>query len=150
MERDEARRLRAEGHTLAAIAELAGVHPTTAGEWCAGITAPAGKGARDTQRKHREAAAAAFEAGRWEALELITDPLWVAGTTMYWGEGSKTKQLGLANSDPDAIRLFADWVIAHHDPAAAFTMRLHLHEGDIEDAAICWWRARLGLSFDVG
>jgi hypothetical protein len=150
MERDEARRLRTEGYTLAAIAERAGVHPTTVGAWCSGIAAPPGKGARDTQRKHRRAAEAEFERGRWEALDLVADPLWVAGTTMYWGEGSKSKQLGLANSDPAALRLFGAWVLVHHAASAEFTMRLHLHRGDDEARAVDWWRAELAFDVDTG
>jgi hypothetical protein len=150
MERDEARRLRAEGHTLAAIAELAGVSATTVGRWCEGIVAPPGKGARDTQRKHREAAEAAFEEGRWEALELAGDPLWVAGTTMYWGEGSKSRDLRLANSDPAAMRLFVAWVRSGHDEDAEFWMKLHLHDGDEEGESIRWWRREIGVQMDVG
>jgi hypothetical protein len=150
MTRDEARSLRADGHTLAAIAELAGVHATTVGRWCQGVLAPAGKGARDTQRHHREAAAAAFEAGRWEALALIDEPLWVAGTTMYWGEGAKSNHLGLANTDPEAIRLFEEWVLAHHDPRAEFTIRLHLHQGHDEERSTAWWLAQITSAASVG
>jgi hypothetical protein len=69
---------------------------------------------------------------------------------MYWGEGSKSKQLGLANSDPAALRLFGDWVVAHHDGSARFTMRLHLHRGDDEAEAVEWWRAQLAFDVDTG
>lgn len=150
MTREEARILRAEGHTLAAIAEMAGVHATTMGRWCAGISAPPGLGSRDTQRHHREAAEAEFERARWEALELLEDPLWVAGTTMYWGEGAKSQHLGLANSDPAAIRLFEEWVLVHHDPDAEFTIRLHLHDGDDEPAAIAWWQQQIASTAPAG
>jgi transcriptional regulator with XRE-family HTH domain len=39
------------------------------------------------------------------ADELKNQPLWWFGVTMYWGEGNKTQQARIANSDPDVIRL---------------------------------------------
>lgn len=148
MEREAARRLRAEGYTLAAIAAQAGVSPTTVGVWCRGIVPQPGRGARDTQRRHREAAQSERERGRWEALELVGDSLWVAGTTMYWGEGSKTGDLRLSNTDPAAIRLFVDWVEGFHDPNAAFAVALHLHDGDDEATARAFWRHVVGRPVD--
>lgn len=150
MERDEARALRREGHTLKAIAELAGVSATTVGRWCVGILPARGRGARDTQRHHREAAEAAFERGRWEALELVEDSLWVAGTTMYWGEGDKGQGLGLTNTDAAALRLFMRWVESYHDGRARFAARLHLHDGDSRAISEAHWSSTLGRDLDWG
>jgi len=61
---------------------------------------------RDTQRKrHREIERIRSEA-RAQVPVLMKDPLWVAGTILYWAEGAKTRNhLRLNNSDPRALRL---------------------------------------------
>lgn len=77
----------------------------------------------------------------------MTNPLWVAGVTLYWAEGAKTRnQLRLANTDPDALRLFISWVRTFIDQQARFSMQLHLHEGNNESAAKDYWRRATGLS----
>jgi hypothetical protein len=78
--------------------------------------------------------------------ELVGNPLWVAGTVLYWAEGSKGRnRLSMANTDPRALRLFVRWIRTFVEPAARFSIALHLHEGNDEDAAIRYWRAETGL-----
>ena len=81
-----------------------------------------------------------------EVAGLAMDPLWVAGTTMYWAEGSKTSnRLALTNSDPAALRLFIAWTRRYLDVGAEFVLALHLHHGNDEDAARTFWRRALRL-----
>lgn len=101
---------------------------------------------RDTQRKRREEVERIRADARGFALTHLHDPLFVAGTVLYWGEGAKTSpRLALSNTDADALRLFTRWVRRFHEPDAAFVLALHLHEGNDDDAARRWWAAALGL-----
>ena len=78
--------------------------------------------------------------------ELAMDPFWVAGLVLYWAEGNKTRnKVGMANTDPRALRLFIRWISDHIDPTARFTIQLHLHEGNDEAAAKRYWRSETGL-----
>ncbi len=61
---------------------------------------------RDTNRKRRQQIAEIRERARRRVPILIDDPLWVAGTMLYWAEGAKTPgSLSVANADPRALRL---------------------------------------------
>lgn len=101
---------------------------------------------RDTQRKRR------FEIERLrtdalkEVQDLIHNPLWLAGTVLYWGEGGKSKrQLDLTNSDPAAHRLFVKWVSEYLQPDPQYVLGIHLHEGNDEKAARSYWSDAIGL-----
>lgn len=51
-----------------------------------------------------------------EVLEYLKDPLWLIGTVLYWGEGSKMKewrrgeQVKFTSMDPKMILIFIDWL----------------------------------------
>lgn len=76
---------------------------------------------RDTRRKRREEIEHIREAARIDVPSLIADPLWLAGTILYWAEGTKTqRRVELANSDPRALRLFMEWCRQFHLPEARF------------------------------
>jgi hypothetical protein len=90
----------------------------------------------DTQRRRRLEIAEIRNAARAAVVHLASDPLWVAGVVLYWGEGGKSRNdMKLANADPRALRLFVLWVRTYLDPAAEFSLHLHLHEGYDDDAA---------------
>lgn len=66
---------------------------------------------RDTQRKRRAEVEQIRLRARHQVPMLMNDPLWVAGTILYWAEGAKTRgQLSMANSDPRTLRLFVEWI----------------------------------------
>ena len=76
----------------------------------------------------------------------MSDTFWVAGTILYWAEGAKTRNhLALNNTDPRALRLFITWVRTYLQPDAAFSLQLHLHEGNDEETAKEHWRNQTGL-----
>jgi hypothetical protein len=78
--------------------------------------------------------------------ELIPDPRWLAGTVLYWAEGSKSnRSLEMTNSDPEVLRIFIAWARAYHRQDASFSMALHLHEGNDEPEARRHWRSELNL-----
>jgi hypothetical protein len=86
------------------------------------------------------------EHARSQVLELMKDPLWVAGTVLYWAEGYKTEsRLGMANADPAALRLFMNWTHDYHNQDAEFRARLNIHANNDEPWARSWWANALQL-----
>lgn len=101
---------------------------------------------RDTQRKRRAAIERIRSAARAEVATLITDPLWTAGTALYWAEGAKSKSmLSMTNTDPRILRVFIDWVRTYHGPSPDFVLALHLHRDNDENSAKRYWRTELCL-----
>lgn len=155
------RALRREGWTYSEIMAVIPVTKGTLSNWCREIQLTAEQitaiklrrppGVRtgvpvDTQRKRRAEIERIRARARAEVPELITNPLWLAGTVLYWAEGSKGRNsLDLTNTDPRALRFFIRWVRLHLDCDAAFSLQMHLHEGNDESAAIQFWREATGL-----
>ena len=102
---------------------------------------------RDTNRRRRAEIALIRDRARQRVPMLIDDPLWVAGTILYWAEGAKTPgSLSMANADPRALRLFVSWVRTYLREDARFSLHLHLHEGNDEPAARAFWMDETGLA----
>lgn len=101
---------------------------------------------RDTQWKRRLEIAAIRSDARTFAISHLSDPRFVGGVVLYWGEGSKTRNhLDLVNTDPAALRYFTTWVRAYLDSEAEFKLWLHLHTGNDEKAAKTYWSRALNL-----
>jgi hypothetical protein len=151
--------LRRRGLSYGEIRELVPVPKGTLSGWCRDIRLSDQQVAaikrrtigrrgvpRDTQRKRRAQVASIERSAVVEAMYLIGDPRWVAGTSLYWGEGAKTKRtLAVTNSDPGILRCFVGWVRAYHDQEAEFVLALHLHEGNDELKARQYWADVLDL-----
>ncbi len=104
---------------------------------------------RDTQWKRREQVQSLRTEAWRRALELESDPLWVAGVALYWAEGAKTtRRLHMSNSDPAVLRVFMRWVEAYLDPSPSFRAAVWLHADNDEPAARRFWCNELGL--DIG
>lgn len=125
VERDEARRLRHEqGLSIKDIAQELHVSKSSVSVWVRDIQltdeqlaaldyrhnnhANRRNGSRAVAEKYRELRRKYQEEGRVKAHER--DPLHIAGCMLYWGEGSKTKNLELANSDPDLIQFYVKFL----------------------------------------
>lgn len=81
-----------------------------------------------------------------EGAILVREPLWAAGTALYWGEGYKTQStLGMANAEPAALRLFMNWTRSYHSEHAQFRARLNIHADNDEASARNWWQSALCL-----
>jgi hypothetical protein len=101
---------------------------------------------RATQWRRQRTIDAIRREARAELLQLAKEPLWMAGTVMYWGEGSKTGgRLQLSNADPRALVLFRTWCVRHHDRAATFSAAVNLHDDNDVAAALAWWAEVLDL-----
>ena len=153
------RRLRREGWTYSEIMAVLPVGKGTLSGWCkeiclseeqvAAIKArvPSQQGIPKDTNWRRRLEVQRIRAEACESFVILRkDPNWVAGVTMYWAEGAKTSpRLGMANTDPRALRLFIAWVRSYLDPNADFVLALHLHEGNDDEAAKHWWAEALGL-----
>jgi hypothetical protein len=156
------RDLRRAGLSYGEIMGLIPVKKSTLATWCRGvmlsseqveaIKARTGSVAglpRDTNRKRRAEIERIRAEAHDEAGGLIAQPLWIAGTVLYWGEGFKTQnQLGMANSDPHALRLFMNWCSEYHRPETGFRAKLNIHADNDELAAREWWAGQLSLTLD--
>jgi hypothetical protein len=101
----------------------------------------------DTNRKRRLEVAEIRAKAHRQVPNLITDSYWTAGLVLYWAEGTKgANRLSMANTDPRALRLFIDWTRRFLTPEAEFTLALHLHEGNDEQAARRYWQGECGLA----
>jgi hypothetical protein len=109
---DVGRALRRLSWTYGEICQALGVAKGTLAGWCRDITLDDNHRAqitarrptpRDTQRKRRQQVEE-IRAKAWAFAEgHMNDPLFVAGTVLYWAEGAKTApRLALTNTDAAA------------------------------------------------
>ena len=72
--------------------------------------------------------------------QLIDQTLWVAGVSLYWGEGAKTGRiLALVNADSRLLNVFLAWARTYHTPNAEFVLSLNLHASNDELRARQHW-----------
>ena len=153
------RDLRRLGLSYGEIMELIPVAKGTLAGWCRSIelsdaqalairerTGSVRGVPRDTQWRRREEIERIRADAREEAATLVSDPLWLAGTVMYWAEGNKRhRDFAMTNTDPAVLRLFTVWVRRFLDPEPDFVLSLHLHDSNDEAAARQYWREELSL-----
>jgi hypothetical protein len=134
------RDLRRLGLSYGEIMELIPVKKSTLATWCRDIwlteeqieainvrTAQPVAKPRDTHWRRRREIDDIRRRAEARATDLADDPTWIAGVVLYWAEGGKSRNdLKLANTDPNALRLFIAWVRRYLDPNAGFSLQLHL------------------------
>ncbi len=147
-ERQEARRLRAQGKTLQEIADALDVAKSSVSIWVRDVPFTPSKRRTGAQRrphpfherKLREIEACNEEGGR--RLGVVGGQAFlVAGIALYAGEGSKTDgAVKLANSDPLIVAFFCRWLRAHFEiDEARLRVRVYLHQGlDLAAAERHW------------
>lgn len=156
-EREQARRLRAEGYTMLEIAEKLRVSKGSVSLWTRDVEftprrRPSGRRSRPQQpnalqrRKQAEIeamnAAGAVEIGTLENREFF-----IAGIALYAGEGFKTDgAVGFANTDARQIKFFVMWLRRFFEiDESRLRMRLYLHQGLDLDAAESFWSDLTGI-----
>ena len=126
--------LRRLGLTYTEIREIIPVPKSTLSDWCRDVylissqieaiqrrTSSQAGVPRDTQRKRRLEIQLLRDRARSTAMSHVADPLFVAGVSLYWAEGSKTRNdLAISNTDPALLRVFVDWVRTFLDPRRNF------------------------------
>lgn len=153
------RDLRRSGLSYGEIMDLIDVKKSTLATWCHNLqltTEQIGaikkrtgsiKGIpRDTQWRRREEIERIRRRAKEHIPELMNHPLWLAGTVLYWAEGSKTRnQLSMANTDPRILQVFIAWIGGFVQAEPEYRLALHLHQGNEEKSAQDYWRRILNL-----
>lgn len=154
------RDLRRQGLAYSEIMELIPVKKGTLAGWCSDIRLtedqiaaikirrPSTKRGvpRNTQWKRLQMIELIKSQAKSEAIHLQDDPFWCSGVVMYWAEGSKTgRRLEMAHSEPEALRLYMEWIRRYHNPDATFAGALNLHYNNDEPRAKQFWSEQLGI-----
>ena len=154
VEREEARRLRAQAKTLQEIADTLGVSKSSVSIWVRDVPFTPSKrryGPRRRrhpfhERKLREIAECDAEGIR-RIGTLEEQAFLVAGVALYAGEGSKREHAVLfANTDPAMVRFFCEWLRRFFEVDESWLrVRVYLRQGLDLDAAHGAWSAVTGV-----
>jgi len=147
-EREQARALRAQGMTLAEIANQLGVSKSSVSIWVRDVPFTPSKrrtGARRRphpahERKLREIEACDAE-GRRLIGALSEGAFLAAGVALYAGEGSKTEgAVKFANTNAEILRFFCAWLRRSFAiDESRLRIHLYLHQGlDLARAQAFW------------
>jgi transcriptional regulator with XRE-family HTH domain len=149
-EQRRARELRAQAWTLLEIAEELGVSKSSVSLWVRDVefaarprrkTAARSQGPNKLRARKLAQIEHYDERGRERLRSLDEQAFLTAGVALYAGEGAKTDgRVRLANTDPDIIRFFCDWLRRFFSiDESRFRGYLYLHEGlDLEAASEHW------------
>lgn len=150
-EREAARALRAQGHTLNQIADRLRVSKSSVSLWTRDVAftphlpfEAAGARRREPnilQRRKQEQIETLRAEGRERVGTLSEREFLMAGIALYAGEGAKTGgAMKFANSDPALIAFFMSWLRTHFTvEERRLRARLYLHQGLDLDAATVHW-----------
>ncbi len=147
-EQEEARRLRAQGKTLADIAAMLNVSKSSVSIWTRDVPFTPSRGRRGAQRRRhplRERKLREIEEMNRcgvERIGTLDDKAFLAaGVALYAGEGGKSDGcVQFSNSDPKMIGFFCAWLRYFFEvDESRLRMRVYLHKGwDIEAAERFW------------
>jgi hypothetical protein len=137
-EQEEARRLRAENHTILQIAEKLGVSKSSVSLWVRDVPfTPSKRRYGPRQRPNSlhlrklEEIERLNQEGTRRIGELSQQAFLAAGVALYAGEGSKRDGcVRFSNSDPEMMRFFCHWLRHFFEiDEARLRMRVYLHQG---------------------
>ncbi len=84
--------------------------------------------------------------------KLINDPLWLAGTMLYWAEGSKEKpwrtgeKVAISNMSPEVHVIFLAWINKYFNVKRVdLKYELFIHEGNKVDKMKYFWVDNLNI-----
>lgn len=162
--RREAIRLRKRGMSYSEIVEELGVSKGTLSVWLRDLQLSSRAQAR-IDRKLSKSCALGGRASRsrWKKIrekiyrdarqEVSTfsftrDTFAFVGAALYWAEGSKSLSMDFANSDPDMLWLYVQWLrkiieVPHEDIKC--TVSVYLNNGLTIDAIQSYWSDWLGV-----
>ena len=88
-----------------------------------------------------------------EAKRLLTDPLFLVGTSLYWAEGykrgaegSKWKSIDFANSDPEMVGLMTGFLIKFLNiKKEEIRIQIMIHDAKNTESAINFWQKITGI-----
>ncbi len=165
-ERQLAIALRKQGHTYREILDkIPKISKGTLSYWCNQI-----KLTPEETKRVENRATAASERGRMIAAETNhrrkferdqlaimkatklfekykSDPLFILGVSLYWGEGTKKgRRFQFTNSDPEMISVIVKWLNQYADiPTAEIKPRLYIHKSNRVTSHEKFWVEYLGI-----
>lgn len=150
-EREQARKLRAEGYTMLEIAEKLGVSKSSVSLWTRDVEftprrRPSGRRSRPQQpnalQRRKQAEIEAMDAEGIVRIGVLSEQAFLAaGAALYAGEGSKRDgEVRFANTDPTQVRFFLAWLRRFFDiDEEKMRVRVYLHKGlDLATAEQFW------------
>jgi hypothetical protein len=153
-EQEQARRLRAEGRTVADIAETLGVSKASVSLWVRDIEIePLRRRPSPNRRPHPQHLAKLQEiadcnAAGVERIAVLSDQAFLAaGVALYAGEGAKRDgKVNFANTDAEMVRFFCAWLRRFFViDETRLRVRVYLHEGLDLEAAEEFWSGVTGI-----
>jgi transcriptional regulator with XRE-family HTH domain len=152
VEQGRAVELRTEGLTVPEIAALLGVSRSSVSIWVRGVPyvprrgRPARTAPNVLQRRKAEEIERLAAEGRARIGALSDRDLLIAGTALYAGEGFKSRQVGMANTDARILLLFVTWLRRFFEiDESRLKIALYLHEGLDLDKATSFWSELLDI-----
>ena len=154
VDKEQARKLRAQGKTYTEIKKIIGVGKGTLSVWLSDMPLSSEQMRevrdlsprriehfRETMRLKREGRLKdAYDRAKNDIGNLSKRDLFIAGLYLYWGEGNKSgSRMVIANTDPCMIRTFLDWTDIMEIPKSDLRVRLHLYaDMDVEKETMYW------------
>jgi len=146
---EKARALRAEGRTLADIAEVLGVAKSSVSLWVRDMNIEVRRRQPVARRPNalERAKFAQIQECNYLGVERIGrlsgEAFLAAGVALYAGEGAKRDgKITFANTDPAMIRFFCAWLRRFFTlDESRLRVRVYLHQGLDLDAAESHWSA---------
>lgn len=158
VEREHARELRAQGLTLAQIAQGLGVSKGSVSAWVRDVPfqprlearplrAARHRAPNALQRRKAAEIEELLEQGRAAVGTLSEREFLMAGIALYAGEGAKRDgEVGFTNSDAEMMDLFCRWLRRFFDiDEQRLRVKLYLHDGLDLDAAVAHWSSVTGI-----
>lgn len=157
--------LRRQGYSYSEMRNQISVSKDTLSRWCRDVVlspeqlellrkkrivgADKGRiiGAKRQQERRIKETARLFEEGKRETKELTKRERFIAGISLYIGDGYKNdKCIGFSNSDPLAIKFMANWLREFCSvPKEKFTGQIWIHDNLDEKAARGFWAEIAGI-----
>ena len=159
-EQIEARKMRQQGIAIGEMAQKLGVSKGSVSVWVRDIPLT-----EEQQQALQERVRAGQVTGRQKALlvnqqrqaehiaelkrrayEMVeahwNEPLFVAGVMLYQGEGRRSGNTVIVNSDPRFLQLFKRWVDTYA-PGHRFTLRIRLFGDNDEEESVAYWASQV-------
>jgi len=129
--------LRKKNTSAVEISKQTGVELSTVYRFCKNVNLPPINWKQLSIDKWKDEATKAYH-------ESKNDPLFMLGVGLYWGEGSKTKELCICNSDPGIIKQWLKWC-NKYIPERVQHFKLTLHKTSDVVAAIDFWNKNCNI-----
>lgn len=155
-EQARARELRALAWTLDEIAAELHVAKSSVSLWVRNVSFEARprstarrRGPNALQRAKAEEIERLLGEGRERIGDLTERDLLIAGTALYAGEGFKSRQVGMANTNPAILVFFVTWLRRFFAiDESRLKASLYLHQGLDLDGAVHFWSELLAIPED--